>query len=508
MNVFSLSVRYIRSRKLESTLAVSGIVLGVATLAGTLSLVSSYQSYFDKVSRSPEARQVSVEQATRARSQSDEAAVLIGETEVENIEFTAADATQAIAESSNVDSYYQADYRSFNTTASSSQSGGFGGGPGGGFGMMMTATPAGQSGGTAGASAASAASGSVSGSQSGAGSAPVQGTATAGGDGMAPPEGGMPPDAMFAQQEEIDESLEKPTMEELSGAMVSGGFFTSYKLTAQYGDILSDAATGSSANGVVLGANVAKRLYASVTDPEKLVGMKLILNNLSYTIVGVLEYDEWNSSGRNVSFNDMVFVPTMEMRFGATARVRFRNLNFSVPENGDPAAAAIELENYFNAKYGEGSVLATANLESFRSEVTKRQRILSLMAILAAASALTAAINLFNLMTSRVLRRRRPIAIMRALGAWNMRVFGQIMVEAGVIGVAGAAAGLALSPLVVGVLGRMLENSSSGQSIPVSVNVPVLAAVGVGALAISLIFAAIPARSGSRLVITDALRSE
>jgi len=54
----------------------------------------------------------------------------------------------------------------------------------------------------------------------------------------------------------------------------------------------------------------------------------------------------------------------------------------------------------------------------------------------------------------------------------------------------------------------MLENSASNQSIPVSVNLPVLAAVGFGALCVSLVFAAIPARNGSTLVITDALRSE
>ena len=183
-----------------------------------------------------------------------------------------------------------------------------------------------------------------------------------------------------------------------------------------------------------------------------------------------------------MSFNDMVFVPTMELRFGAARRSRFRELSFSVPVTGDPARAAIELERFFDAKYGEGAVIAEANLDAFRAEVTKRERILSLMAILAAASALTAAINLFNLMTSRVVRRRRPIAIMRAIGAWNMRVFGQIMVEAAVIGSSGAVLGLAVSPFVVGVLGRMLENNSSGQSIPVSVNLPVLAAVGFGAL--------------------------
>ena len=122
---------------------------------------------------------------------------------------------------------------------------------------------------------------------------------------MAPPEGDMaPPDGemlppMQEQRQEIDASLEKPTMEEIPGAMVSGGFFQAYRLTAQYGDVLSDSATGSAANGAVLGSSVANKLYASVSDPAKLVGMKLILNNQSYTIVGVLADDPWNSSSYN-----------------------------------------------------------------------------------------------------------------------------------------------------------------------------------------------------------------
>lgn len=515
MNAFSLSVRYIRSRKLESALALTGIVLGVATLAGTLSLVSSYRDYFDAFSSSPQARQVTVRQATRTRSQSDEAAVLIGTTEIENIEFTAADAQEALAETSNVESFYQAQFRSFTTTASSSQSSGFGGPGGFGGGMMIAVTT--QAGGAASAGGASGASGGAAASagNASAGTAPTGGvpsgdTAPPEGDFPegGPPEGGLSPEMQAQAAQEIDTTLEKPTMEEIPGAMVSGGFFSAYNLTARYGDVLSDAAAASSSNGAVIGSNVAKALYASVSDPADLVGMKLILNSQSYTIVGVLAYDEWNGSGRNVSFNDMVFVPTMELRFGSTRQSRYRELSFSVPSNGDPAQAAVELERFFDSKYGEGSVIAEANLDTFRSEVTKRERILSLMAILAAASALTAAINLFNLMTSRVMRRRRPIAIMRAIGAWNMRVFAQIMIEAAVIGVSGAVAGLALSPVVVDVLARMLENNSSGQSIPVSVNLPVLLAVGFGALFVSLLFAAIPARSGSRLVITDALRSE
>ena len=78
MNAYALSARYIRSRQLESSLAVLGIALGVATLAGTLSLVSGYERYYDAFSKSPESRQISVLQATRVRV-TDGPAVLIGE---------------------------------------------------------------------------------------------------------------------------------------------------------------------------------------------------------------------------------------------------------------------------------------------------------------------------------------------------------------------------------------------------------------------------------------------
>jgi len=462
MNAYRMSIRYIRSRKLESSLGILGIVLGVATLAGTLSLISSYESYYDKFSKSPESRQINVVQSTRVRLV-DEPAVLIGATEIENVRFTATEAKSAIEVCPDVDSFYEAEYRSFNTTASTSSSSDFGG-PGGFGGPIPAAASAG--------TAARAAGGA---------------TAATGA---------------------IDTTLEKPTLEKISGALVSGGFFTAYSLRAKYGDVFSDAGDNSGVPGAVIGATLAAKLYKSVADPASLVGMKLILNNTTYSIIGVLENDEWNSSGRNVAFNDMAFVPTYAMRSGSAARANMRMIAYTVKEGGTPARAAIQLENYFNSIYGENAVVAEANLDRFHEEVVKRQRILALMAILASASALTAAINLFNLMTSRVVRRRRPIAIMRAIGAWNMKVFTQIMMEASLIGAAGAIGGIALSPFVVRMLGSMLENSAANRSIPVSVNVPVLAAVGFGALCVSLVFAAIPARNGSNLVITDALRSE
>ena len=496
MNPLQLSWRYIKSRKLESSLGIVGIILGVATLAGTLSLIASYQSYYDKFSQSPASRQVRVLQSSRI-DVTDAAAVLIGTTEIQNIRFSADEAKAAMDVCPDVDSFYDAQYRTFNTTASTASSGGFGGGFGGGPGDGGGPPPS-----AAGGTAATATSATSTKAATGA-------TANAAGNpGGGPGEFGPP--GMFGQQQQepIDTTLEKPTLEQISGGMVSGGFFTAYSLKPQYGDVFSDSGDNSGTPGVVLGATLAQKVYASAKKPGELIGKKLILNNTTYNIIGVLAYDEWNSSGRNITFNEMAFVPTQAMRAGSAARTRYNNLTYTTKSTGSPAKAAIQLENYYNSIHGAGTVMAEAKLDTFYDEVTKRERILTLMTILAAASALTAAINLFNLMTSRVMRRKKPIAIMRALGSWNMRVFGQIMIEASMIGLAGAVCGIALSPVVVGVLANMLESSSSQQSIPVSVNFPVLVAVGIGALVVSLVFAAIPAKNGSSLVITDSLRTE
>ena len=425
----------------------SASLLGVATLAGTLSLVASYEKYYDKFSKSPEARQIKVVQATRVRV-SDDAAILIGSTEAENIRFTADEAKASLDVCPDIDSFYEADYRTFVTTASSDSASGQGFGFGGG-------------GGGSGPSPSSAGS-STRGARDAGPSAP---------GGAGGPPGDMPPDGP-GMPEAIDTTLEKPTLEKINGAMVSGGFFRSYSLKAESGDVFSDAGDNSGIPGVVLGATLAGKLYASSTKPSDLIGKKLVLNHTTYDIIGVLAPDEWNSAARNISFNEMAFVPTASMRNGAFVRDRFMNLSYTVKESGSPARAAIQLENYYGSVHGAGSVVAEANLDLFRNELTKRQRILALMAILASACALTAAINLFNLMTSRVMRRRKPIAIMRAVGAWNARVFSQVMIEASIIGTIGAIGGIALSPAVVGILGGMLENASSRQRIPVSVDMP------------------------------------
>ena len=72
------------------------------------------------------------------------------------------------------------------------------------------------------------------------------------------------------------------------------------------------------------------------------------------------------------------------------------------------------------------------------------------------------AINVATLLLLRASARAREMSMRYALGARRSRVVSQLLVEGGVLGVAGAAAGLALAPVVSRILVRLLTSSDPG----------------------------------------------
>ncbi len=175
--------------------------------------------------------------------------------------------------------------------------------------------------------------------------------------------------------------------------------------------------------------------------------------------------------------------------------------------DADVGAAARGLEASLNRVYGEGAVTALTELERIRAEIDKRKRILSLLVVLASAVALAAAVNIFNLMTRRVSRRARSIAIQRSLGASALRVFRQTIMESLLLGLAGALVGSFLSPVLSRLLGGLLENGGDG-SIALAFRGDLVALVALLSVVAAAFFAAMPAADAAGTVIVDALRDE
>jgi putative ABC transport system permease protein len=132
-------------------------------------------------------------------------------------------------------------------------------------------------------------------------------------------------------------------------------------------------------------------------------------------------------------------------------------------------------------------------------------RIFGLFDALAAVAVLIAALGIVNTLTMNVIERVREIGILRAAGMTRRQVWRSVVVEAGILGLAGAILGVVLG-LVVG--GSMVV--LAGGRLDVATGIP-WQIVGLSVLlgvAVAMLSAAYPARLASRLPIVRAVQYE
>jgi putative ABC transport system permease protein len=132
-------------------------------------------------------------------------------------------------------------------------------------------------------------------------------------------------------------------------------------------------------------------------------------------------------------------------------------------------------------------------------------RIFGLFDALAAVAVLIAALGIVNTLTMNVIERVREIGILRAAGMTRRQVWRSVVVEAGVLGLAGALLGIALG-LIVGGLMVVL----AGGRIDLADGIPwaVIGLALVLGVVVAMLAAAYPARLASRLSIVRAVQYE
>jgi putative ABC transport system permease protein len=117
------------------------------------------------------------------------------------------------------------------------------------------------------------------------------------------------------------------------------------------------------------------------------------------------------------------------------------------------------------------------------------------------------AINVATLLLLRAAHRAREMSMRYALGAARSRIVSQLLVEGGLLGVAGAAAGLALAPLVSAMLVRVMTNADPGsEPYSASIDTRVLLFTVALSFAATLIFSIAPVFHFLRPDLAMALR--
>lgn len=132
-------------------------------------------------------------------------------------------------------------------------------------------------------------------------------------------------------------------------------------------------------------------------------------------------------------------------------------------------------------------------------------RIFGLFDALAAVAVLIAALGIVNTLTMNVIERVREIGILRAAGMTRRQVWRSVVVEAGVLGLAGALLGVVLG-LVVGALMVVL----AGGRVDVAGGIPwsIIGLTMALGIVVAMLAAAYPARIASRLSIIRAVQYE
>ena len=92
-----------------------------------------------------------------------------------------------------------------------------------------------------------------------------------------------------------------------------------------------------------------------------------------------------------------------------------------------------------------------------------QQKPLAILMSMAGLLVALCAINVATLLLLRAAGRAREMSMRYALGAKSKQIATQLLVEGGVLGLAGAAAGLALAPVVAQALVRLITSSDPGQ---------------------------------------------
>jgi putative ABC transport system permease protein len=132
-------------------------------------------------------------------------------------------------------------------------------------------------------------------------------------------------------------------------------------------------------------------------------------------------------------------------------------------------------------------------------------RIFGLFDALAAVAVLIAALGIVNTLTMNVIERVREIGILRAAGMTRRQVWRSVVVEAGILGLAGALLGIVLG-LIIGALMVVLP----GGRLDVATGIPwqivgLTVALGVS---VAMLAAAYPARLAAQLPIVRAVQFE
>src|SRR5580704_9820304 len=314
--------------------------------------------------------------------------------------------------------------------------------------------------------------------------------------------------------------------------VVSGNYFQLLGLKPAAGRLFTPQdETAKNANPVaVLSYDYWRTRFGASRD---IIGQTVLVNGHSFTVVGVAP-DHFDSAIGG--YKPGVFLPVSMVEYAMPWRAPLDDLKnhqsawLTVVARLKPgmtyAQAQASLEPLWHSLRTYEFSLYKSKSERFRKNFIDNSHLRvvddskgfnpnradlerPLVSLMSMAGLLVAmcAINVATLLLLRASARAREMSMRYALGARRARIVSQLLVEGGLLGLAGAAAGLALAPVVARLLVRLMTNADPGsEPYSASIDTRVLFfTLGISVLA-SLLFSFAPVLHFLRPDLAGALR--
>lgn len=268
--------------------------------------------------------------------------------------------------------------------------------------------------------------------------------------------------------------------------------FAIRRLTPKEGHIIVQGDIERNKKSIVLGSKAATDLYGS----SPAVGKTLTLNEVRYTVVGVLESK--GGGGLGVNVDEQVYIPL------STALRQFDQTNpymllIETVDQQSVGQASEKVKQVLGKRLKDDEFTVVTQTELLSTINQFLGTITVALSGIAAISLIVGGIGIMNIMLVSVTERTREIGLRKAVGAQGRDILLQFLIEAIVLSSVGGGIGIAL-----GALGSLLLSSFIKTSVPFWA---VALAFGFSAT-VGVVFGVAPAIRASRLDPITALRYE